>query len=164
MKLCKNCGEINENDSLFCCNCGKSEFVFQEEVVCPHCGASNNKDFAHCTNCGKPLEKQSTQTSTASSVAVNLRQEMSDLYGVQADESEMSACPECGEMMQGLKLGLIGANGQTLIEKEHHCPKCNSKTEMLEGRSGYGKYDLYCPRCKEKLDAESGPSIRVLAD
>ena len=161
MKLCKNCGEINENDSLFCCNCGKSEFVFQEEVTCPHCGASNDKDFAHCTNCGKPLEKQSTQTATASPVAVNLRQEMSDLYGVQADESEMSACPECGEMLplSSIFCHKCGASIAKItmhkVVKRKVCPHCGQ----------FNANDaIYCSYCFCSLaDAES-TQLQVVHD
>ena len=160
MKLCKNCGEINENDSLFCCNCGKSDFVFQEEVTCPHCGATNDKAFAHCTNCGKPLEKQSTQTATASPVAVNLRQEMSDLYD-EANASEMSACPECGEMLPltSIFCHKCGASIAKItmhkVVKRKVCPHCG----QFNANDG-----IYCSYCFSSLaDAESA-QLQVVHD
>ena len=160
MKLCKNCGEINENDSLFCCNCGKSDFVFQEEVTCPHCGATNDKAFAHCTNCGKPLEKQPTQTATATPVAVNLRQEMSDLYD-EANASEMSACPECGEMLPltSIFCHKCGASIAKLtmhkVVKRKVCPHCGQ----------FNANDaVYCSYCFCSLaDAES-TQLQVVHD
>ena len=137
MKLCKNC-----------------------EVTCPHCGATNDKAFAHCTNCGKPLEKQPTQTATASPVAVNLRQEMSDLYD-EANASEMSACPECGEMLPltSIFCHKCGASIAKLtmhkVVKRKVCPHCGQ----------FNANDaIYCSYCFSSLaDAESA-QLQVVHD
>jgi uncharacterized membrane protein YvbJ len=130
MKLCKNCGEINENDSLFCCNCGKTDFVFQEEVTCPSCGAVNDKGFVHCTTCGKPLSVQPAQTVTTAPVAVDLRTEMTDLYGGSADQTETSTCPQCGELLPLTamfchKCGTsVASLSQHKVVKRKICPHC----------------------------------------
>ena len=152
MKLCKNCGEINENDSLFCCNCGKAEFVFQEEVTCPHCGAENDKGFVYCTTCGKSLAQQ-PQNSTATPVAVNLRQEMADVYGTPTDTTEMSPCPQCSEMLPltSMFCHKCGASVATLtahkVVKRKICSHCG----QLNANDA-----IYCSYCFCSLvDAES---------
>lgn len=153
MKLCKNCGEINENDSLFCCNCGKAEFVFQEEVTCPHCGSANDKGFVYCTTCGKSLAQATTQTATSAPVAVNLRQEMVDLYGGSADASETSTCPTCGEVLP-LTAMFCHKCGASVAKLSLHkvvnrkiCPHCG----QLNSNDA-----LYCSYCFCSLvDAES---------
>ena len=58
MKVCKNCREINPNDSEFCCACGKTGFVHQEEVRCHSCGEFNDKSFEYCIFCGVPLNSK----------------------------------------------------------------------------------------------------------
>lgn len=130
MKLCKNCGEINENDSLFCCNCGKADFVFQEEKVCPHCGAANDKGFVHCTSCGKPLSQQLEQPTTAQPVAVDLRHELTEVYGGSADPTETTVCPECGETLPLTSIfchkcgASISQLSQHKVVKRKICPHC----------------------------------------
>lgn len=103
MKVCKNCGEINPNDSTYCCSCGKNSFVYQEEVACPFCGAPNDKSFDHCINCGnllkQPLQAQepSQHEEQTQPVAVNLRDELPDAYGgITVAPGETAVCPGCG--------------------------------------------------------------------
>ncbi len=130
MKLCKSCGEINENDSLFCANCGKTDFVFQEEVACSACGANNDKNSLHCTSCGRPLAQKPDVTATP--VAVNLRDELADLYGGGVvDASECAVCPNCGEHLPitAMFCQKCGTNVTSLqahkVVKRKICPHCN---------------------------------------
>lgn len=118
MKVCKNCGEINSNDCEFCCNCGKSAFVFQEETVCPHCGAVNDKSFVFCTNCGNELTPAvseeakvlpqtpvtpavSTTEEGYTPVPVDLREQLNEVYGglSAATPAEAAQCPGCGAIV-----------------------------------------------------------------
>ena len=55
MKRCPYCGEQNEDDSLFCTECGKP---IPQGVVCPHCGASVDDDDVFCSNCGRMVGEQ----------------------------------------------------------------------------------------------------------
>ncbi len=110
MKVCKNCGEINQSDVEFCCNCGKSAFVFSEEVTCPHCGAANDKSFTHCINCGNLLEEKTSLPLPSEigggmdmSLAVDLRGELSEVYNsslTDVSQKETVKCPSCGTEIQ----------------------------------------------------------------
>lgn len=101
MKICKNCGEINLNDAEYCCNCGKSAFVFSEEVTCPVCGAGNDKSYTHCTNCGSPLAEQPKlpEVGNVTPEQVNqVRSELKEVYSqsVTVHGKEQVICPNCG--------------------------------------------------------------------
>ena len=52
MKKCPSCGTEQNDDNLFCTECGKE---LPKSVVCPHCGASVNEGDAFCTRCGKSI-------------------------------------------------------------------------------------------------------------
>ncbi len=75
MKKCPNCGTQNEDDSLFCAECGK---LIPQGTVCPHCGAAINEGDAFCQNCGKKTDMDVLPT-VASPMA--------------------RACPHCGAAM-----------------------------------------------------------------
>lgn len=50
----------NENNSLFCSECGKKIPLGR---VCPHCSASVNNDDIFCQNCGKRIAEKQVPTS-----------------------------------------------------------------------------------------------------
>ena len=101
MKICKNCGEINLNDSEYCCNCGKNSFVFSEEVTCPVCGAANDKSYTHCTNCGSALSNHDVLPAignvTPEEVS-SVRAELQTVYeqSLNVHAKEQLVCPNCG--------------------------------------------------------------------
>lgn len=101
MKVCKNCGEVNANDSLFCCSCGGDAFIMQEEISCPHCGTVNDIGFKHCVNCGAALGENANEGEGYVPSPVNLREENSDVYGgnVISIPSETAKCPHCGAIV-----------------------------------------------------------------
>lgn len=101
MKICKNCGEINLNDSEYCCNCGKNSFVFSEEVTCPVCGAANDKSYTHCTNCGSALSNHGVLPAVGNVTPeeVNsVRAELQTVYeqSLNVHAKEQLVCPNCG--------------------------------------------------------------------
>lgn len=66
MKRCTYCGELNEDDSLFCSECGKP---IPQGRQCPHCGVRVSDNDAFCTNCGKKLEEEPTSGTTQEGVS-----------------------------------------------------------------------------------------------
>ena len=146
MKVCKNCGELNTNDSLFCCNCGQSNFILQDEVTCTSCGAVNDKSFVHCINCGNKLGEghshQVQQDEGYRPVPVDVRLEHSGVYdlGLSSIPSEMAHCPHCGAVIPITAI---------------FCPKCGISVANLHvGRIVERKV---CPHCGKlnKLDANT---------
>lgn len=151
MKVCKNCGEINPNDCEFCCNCGETAFVFQEEKLCPHCGAVNDKSFDFCINCGNLLRTvvedavvqqtpQMPQTPAVTSdvadgyepVPVDLRQQMNEVYGgiSVSVPAETARCPGCGALVPIHAI---------------YCQKCGSPVAKLHDHRVVRR--KICPHC-----------------
>lgn len=138
MKVCKHCGEINPGDSAFCCNCGNTNFIYQEEITCPRCGAVNDKSFVFCIECGGELTVKraddSDVPSYADAQAVDLRgvsDEVADLYGNGAvTPSETSQCPHCGAPvpLTSIFCNRCGASVADLHEhrvvQRKVCPQC----------------------------------------
>lgn len=55
MIKCENCGEMIEDDSNFCPNCGK-EVIKKIRVYCPNCGVEvEEEDAVYCIECGSKL-------------------------------------------------------------------------------------------------------------
>lgn len=86
MKRCSYCGEQNEDDSLFCTECGKP---IPQGTVCPHCGAEVSENDVFCTNCGRKLDEESTPGTTKSS------QRKCHNCGTLLDKDD-AFCPNCG--------------------------------------------------------------------
>lgn len=133
MKVCKNCGEINSNDSEFCCNCGKKSFVYQEEIRCPHCGELNDKTFEHCIFCGGALHTHShgedaPATAHATPAPVDLREEMTTVYGTPS--SETARCPHCNAIVPVTAVFCFKCGTSVASLHEHRiiqrrvCPHC----------------------------------------
>lgn len=135
MKVCKTCGQLNTNDSDFCCNCGKADFVFQEEVACPKCGAANDKSFAYCINCGNKLNAVVANVENAAAdqnvaTPVNLKEQLTDVYGASLPAQEMAKCPSCGSdvPISAIFCFKCGASVASLhdhrVVKRKICPHC----------------------------------------
>ncbi len=56
MIRCPYCGKQNDDESLFCTECGKP---ISQDNVCPYCGASVNDDDSFCQSCGKVINESS---------------------------------------------------------------------------------------------------------
>lgn len=141
MKVCKHCGEINPSDSAFCCNCGNTNFIFQEELICPRCGAVNDKSFVYCIDCGSELVSPRQNASPAvvdygdsdgySAEPVAAANDAVSVYGgAGVTPSEMSKCPNCGAPVP---LTAIFCNrcGTSVADLHEHrvvqrkvCPQC----------------------------------------
>jgi uncharacterized membrane protein YvbJ len=53
MKKCKHCGAQNEDDNLFCTECGNE---LPKGMVCPNCGTFLDVGDTFCSNCGKKID------------------------------------------------------------------------------------------------------------
>lgn len=157
MKVCKNCGEINTGDSTYCCNCGYTNFIYQQEVICHSCGEVNDKSYTHCINCGAALAVDVQEDyDTAPVIAdtddivlepVNAVADGMNAYGsVMMTPSETAKCPSCGAV---IPLTAIFCNkcGASVADLHDHrvvqrkvCPHCG-RANSLE--SHYCSY-CYC--------------------
>lgn len=129
MKVCKSCGEINTNDTLFCCKCGKSNFTTHDETVCPDCGAVNDSSYRFCINCGHVLGESAEGFSP---VPVNLKAELSSGYttGIMSVPSETARCPHCGALVpitaifcQKCGVSVASLHSHRVVERKV-CPHC----------------------------------------
>ena len=144
MKVCKDCREINSNDSAFCCNCGKSNFIYQEEVVCPHCGKVNDKTFEHCIHCGQELEKHvhAAELETYNAVPVNVRDDMTTVYSAGLT-TETARCPHCNTSVPvtAIFCAKCGTNVADLHEhrivQRKVCPHCGNFNPVEAARCSY---------------------------
>lgn len=139
MKVCKNCGEINVNDSLYCCNCGGTEFTVREETVCPHCGAVNDKSYRFCINCGKDIVPI-VQGEGYTPIPVDSKSQLAGFAtGAMSVPSEMARCPHCGALVPITAI---------------FCQKCGVSVSNLHSHRVVER--KVCPHCGRlnKLDAE----------
>ena len=121
MKKCPYCGMQNEDENLFCTECGKP---IPQGRVCPHCGASVNDDDAFCSNCGKKVDEQ-----PASDTSKSL-QKICPHCGAPINEGDVF-CSECGKKIDEVP---------TSITKQPKCPHCGaSMKEDEESCSNCGK-------------------------
>ena len=143
MKVCKSCNAINTNDCEYCCNCGKTGFVYHEEIACPNCGATNDKSADFCINCGHqfPKEERTVATAADSSVAPVEKSaqelEQQQVYYVEApEEKEIVPCPNCGTRVP-LHAIYCQKCGQPVASLHQHrvvrrkvCPHCGKPNSM----------------------------------
>lgn len=172
MKVCKHCGEINLGDSAFCCNCGNTNFIFQEEIVCPHCGTVNDKSFAFCINCGgKMVTSDNTPTPAPTYVEADdydvrpatVTGEAVNLYGVGASmtPSETSKCPSCGASVPITSVFCNRCGASVADLHEHRvvqrkvCPQCG-RPNSLESH--------YCSYCFTSLADAATEDMQVVHD
>ena len=142
MKVCKNCGEINVNDSLYCCNCGASEFTVREEKICPDCGAVNDSSYHHCTNCGKELQQEAEGYTP---VPVNLKGELAGGFatGAMSVPSETARCPHCGALVpitaifcQKCGVSVANLHSHRVVERKV-CPHCGRLNKLEADMCSY---------------------------
>ena len=172
MKVCKNCGEINSNDTEYCCNCGHNNFMYQEEVRCSHCGKVNDKSFEHCIYCGQNLHAHdhdhvhkhghnhdhAEHDDTYTAVPVNVRDEMGAVYpGV--TNTETARCPHCNTAVPitaifCTKCGTSVANlHDHRVVQRKICPHCG-RHNALEA--------AYCSYCFCSLIDASTEDLQVV--
>ncbi len=137
MKVCKYCGEVNVNDSLYCVNCGRSNFIIREDFLCPRCGAVNDKSYTHCINCGSALADTSAGEGYTP-VPVNLKAELSTDYapGSMSIPSEMARCPHCGALVpitaifcQKCGVSVANLHSHRVVERKV-CPHCGRLNKL----------------------------------
>ena len=145
MKVCKTCGEINSNDSEFCCNCGKNKFVYQEEIRCQHCGEFNDKSFLYCVFCGKSLHEHDHEEhdhTESAATPVNVREEMTAVYGGVV-QTETARCPHCNSQVPitAIFCNKCGTSVASLHEhrvvQRRVCPHCGRLNSMESAFCSY---------------------------
>lgn len=144
MKVCKSCGEENTNESLYCCNCGASNFVFKEEIACPHCGAANSVSNEHCTECGNLLSADVDKNSSVDNSVQNREIGQivpSDTPVTETDmtllpQPETAACPGCGKQIPVTAIFCNNCGASVAALHEHRivrrrlCPFCGTPNPM----------------------------------
>ena len=108
MRVCKNCGEINENNANVCINCGQRDFAEAVDAVCPSCHARINSNAHFCTACGAKLtvdydsngvELPAVKNDEWASGAVMIKDSLMELYDERneriVDAKETFDCPNC---------------------------------------------------------------------
>ncbi len=170
MKVCKHCGEINPGDSAFCCNCGNTNFIYQEEVTCPRCGTINDKSFTFCIECGEDLTQRRDNNAPVAVAydaddtveMTTVSNEVSNLYGgASVTPSETSKCPNCGA---AVPLTSIFCNrcGTSVADLHEHrvvqrkvCPQCG-RPNSLESH--------FCSYCFASLAEAETEDMQVVHD
>lgn len=56
VKTCPNCGTENDNDAIFCMECGMKLDISNDVNFCIHCGTEVVPGARFCMNCGKLIE------------------------------------------------------------------------------------------------------------
>ncbi|MBQ2724006.1 MAG: zinc ribbon domain-containing protein [Clostridia bacterium] len=109
MRVCKNCGEVNDSQTQFCINCGHSEFLERNDAVCPNCKEGVSLEAIFCPNCGHKLLNVETIKDTNEVVPVNqddwkksavsVKDALSQFYDnnqqMVLDTRETFNCPNC---------------------------------------------------------------------
>ncbi|MCM1195157.1 MAG: zinc ribbon domain-containing protein [Firmicutes bacterium] len=169
MKVCKNCGEINTGDSAFCCNCGYTNFIFQEELVCRNCGEINDKSYSHCINCGAELHyadspehvhSQDLRENETDLDTVGISHEIANIYGgTVMTPSETATCPNCGASipLTAIFCNRCGTSASDLhdhrVVQRKVCPHCN-RLNSLEAH--------YCSYCYCSLAEAETEDLQVV--
>lgn len=86
MKKCRYCGSQNDDDSLFCSECGKK---MHQGRVCPYCGSGISDDDVFCANCGKKVKELLSPDALVAS------QRKCHNCGMLLDQDDVF-CPNCG--------------------------------------------------------------------
>lgn len=114
MRVCKNCGEVNDNQTQFCINCGQDVFIERQDATCPSCKESVPLEAVFCPNCGQKLLNVETISQDQDVVslqplgdvqedwksgAVSVKEALSQLYDdnnqMVLDTRETFNCPNC---------------------------------------------------------------------
>lgn len=101
MKKCVKCGEITQDASLYCAECGSNRFDHVDDLICPKCGRANPKGYAYCNECGTALgEKPVSAPRQELQRVVTVYQGQRDMATSDLDlamaENECTTCPTCG--------------------------------------------------------------------
>lgn len=128
-KICPNCGNICNNDDIFCNKCG-TKLNLDKEHTCPNCGTQYKPDVdLFCKNCGQTLKTLELKCPNCGT-----KYESGDLF-----------CGECGtELCNANNKNKVSGNYNTAHKstKIIKCPYCGKK---LNGDV------MKCPHCGEWL-------------
>lgn len=107
MKRCSYCGAQNEDENLFCTECGKE---LPKGFVCPSCGTNLDAGDIFCSNCGKRIEEQSELD------IIQALQKRCANCGTLLEEDDI-CCPNCGEK-NDLEPPLLSSNNIDISNDE----------------------------------------------
>ena len=132
MKKCLGCGEINDNETMFCVNCGNSEFEEIASVTCPNCKAEVRAGAEFCTECGSRLPGVTVEEARRGQDA----------------ESETFDCPHCNNAIPvtsvycpycGQEVNNFTTNRKV---KKYICPNCGQPNDVNARFCSYCFFDL----------------------
>ena len=132
MKKCLGCGEINDNETMFCVNCGNSEFEEIAPVTCPNCKAEVRAGAEFCTECGSRLPGVTVEEARRGQDA----------------ESETFDCPHCNNAIPvtsvycpycGQEVNNFTTNRKV---KKYICPNCGQPNDVNARFCSYCFFDL----------------------
>lgn len=122
MKKCKYCGSQNEDDNLFCTECGKE---LPKGMVCPNCGTFLDVGHTFCSNCGKKIEEQVVPDDSLSLLR------KCTYCGAVLDEDDMY-CSSCGKKVEEQ------SEPDVIQVLQRRCSKCGTVLD---------EDDMYCSNC-----------------
>lgn len=118
MRKCNHCGELIDDDAVFCTNCGRKTEI-AEGRKCPSCGAALDGDSMFCTECGvrvdpgspvQPVQQQAVSAQAESTPPPPPVQEAAGGNDAEADDSPKSKTTLIA-VIAALAVLLCGAGG-----------------------------------------------------
>lgn len=141
MKKCLNCGELNENSTGFCVNCGSSELEEAASVICPVCKAEVKADADFCTECGAKFN-----------TAIEAEKQKNNQH---IDDGDHFDCPNCRNSISvtsvycpycGEEVNTVNTNRKV---KKYICPNCGQPNDISAHFCSYCYFDLTNANIKE---------------
>ncbi len=152
MKICTKCNFANDDDALFCENCGQtlaepipeSEDHSSEDKTkkCPVCGKSAQDNDLFCKECGTRLKKD-TKFSEEDDPEQNMTEDQN-----KTDETVLPMEDD----VAGDKTAVEDTD-KTGSEKSLQCPVCHSRIR---------KDDTFCKECGSRIETLTGETEKTV--
>ncbi len=184
-KICPKCGEINDDEDVFCLSCGyhfqemtEPETVISDEPsgrICPVCGTMNDPDDTFCLNCGarfeaEPADKpaEDTKNPAVENVSteaeplmqsINEEETAEDEIEEKTDAPEDCVCPVCNKSVPAA-FSFCPYCGSRMINEEKAEEDQKSENESVSESSDYDRSDSAEYQAEAK-EAETIPAERM---